>query len=170
MRDLDGRALLHHAGYAIGARSALMLYPQHGAAVSLLSNAGWVASIEQTAQMLAAPFLPQPANRAMACPLAETTQRAWYGDATSQGGVRFAVKDGLCIGELPIPPSLAARFDSAMQRRATKLTIIGIDAAGGLSRAALVTPIGAFDLRPTGDGRYRAELTATSSIILKFGG
>jgi CubicO group peptidase (beta-lactamase class C family) len=169
-QDLDGNDLLHHAGYAIGVRSALVLYPQHGTAVSLLSNAGWVASIEQTAQMLAAPFLPQPAVATAACPLNATTQKAWYGDAISAGTVRFTMQDGLCVGELPIPPALAARLDSLLQRRATKLSIVGIDAAGGLARAALITPIGASDLRPLGDGRYRAELTATSSIILKFDG
>lgn len=168
-RDQDGRPLLHHAGNAIGARSALVLYPQERAAISLLSNASWVASIEQTAQMLAAPFLPPPATPAMPCPLAATTQQAWYGDAASQGAVRFAMIDGICVGELPIPPNLAARFDNYLQRRATRLTIIGIDAAGGLARAALVTPMGAFDLRPTGDGRYRADFSATSHILLKFG-
>jgi serine beta-lactamase-like protein LACTB, mitochondrial len=167
-QDQDGRRLVHHAGNAIGARSALVLYPQQGVSVSLLSNASWVASIEQTAQMLAAPFLPQPASAPVLCPVGMTTQRAWIGDAASKGAVRFVVNKGLCMGELPMPPVLAARFDGFLQRRATMLTIIGIDATGGLARAALVTPMGVFDLRPTGDGRHRATLNGTNSIVLQF--
>lgn len=169
-RDQDGREVLHHAGNAIGARSALVLYPGQRAAVSLLSNASWVASIEQTAQMLAAPFLPPPATPAAPCPLAATRQQAWYGDAVSHGPVRFAVQDGICVGELPVPPALAARFDGLIQHRATRLTIIGIDRAGGLARATLVTPMGAYDLRPIGDGRYRADFGASSHVVLTFGG
>ena len=47
------------AGVTDGARSALVLWPGEGVAVSLLSNASWVSSIERSAMLLAAPACAQ---------------------------------------------------------------------------------------------------------------
>src|SRR3546814_17706682 len=54
--DSNGERIVHHAGVAIGARSALLLYPDRGESVSLLSTAVWGSDIKATAAMLAMPF------------------------------------------------------------------------------------------------------------------
>ncbi|MEE8586789.1 MAG: serine hydrolase, partial [Acidobacteriota bacterium] len=61
--DRDGRKLIHHAGSMGGARSFVGFYPGQGVAVAVMTNTSWGSWIEQTAQMLAWPFLdPQPAG------------------------------------------------------------------------------------------------------------
>ena len=38
------------------------------------------------------------------------------------------------------------------------LKVVGVEAGDGLGRAALVTPIGVYDLRGDGDGTWRSPL------------
>lgn len=168
-RDADGRALAHHAGVTSGARSALVGYPDHDLAVSLLSNASWTSSIEQSAQMIAAPFLPaDPTPEISPCPTDSISYEAWFDDVRSEGEARFALMDGLCIGQIAAPQALADFVDRFPQRDAASLTIVGVDLNGGLSRGALVTPIGVFDLRAQGDGGYRARFSETRALTLRL--
>ena len=171
--DVQGRRILHHAGAAIGARSAVLLYPDQSMVVGLLSNASWTSAIELSARTLAAPFLPQQHGKsARACPVKVASHQVWEnneGAARKGGTARFAVVNGVCIGRIPVPASLAARFGGFPQRTALHLTIIGTDHAGGLSSAALVTPMGAYQLMPIGGGRYQARFDEKSSLTLRFG-
>ncbi len=111
--DVRGRRILHHAGSAIGARSALVLYPEQTTAIGLLSNAGWTSAIDTSAQALAAPFLPQPRKGAKPCPVEVTSHHAWDDkeDAVAKRGTaRFAIVNGVCIGRISVPARLAARL------------------------------------------------------------
>lgn len=57
-RDAEGRRLYHHAGSMEGCRSVLVVYPEEGVVVALLSNrASSPHSPELMAQLVAAPFL-----------------------------------------------------------------------------------------------------------------
>ena len=47
-QDWNARLVAHHSGNTPGARSVLLVYPKHGLAVSLLSNAAWTSRIETT--------------------------------------------------------------------------------------------------------------------------
>ena len=50
--DFAGRRVVHHAGSMGGARSVLIMYPDRGMAVAVMTNVVWPSSIERTAQLL----------------------------------------------------------------------------------------------------------------------
>jgi hypothetical protein len=55
------------------------------------------------------------------------------------------------------------------QRDAATLRVIGVDSRGGFGRAALVTPLGVYDLRAQdGGSRSRASLGGTRMISIGF--
>jgi serine beta-lactamase-like protein LACTB, mitochondrial len=169
-KDDDGRRIAHHAGNALGARSTLVLWPELGYAVSLLGNASWVSSIDQSGRMLAAPFLPEPASLSpAACPTQAARYEGTFDKTPVRGAVRFSVRDGLCVGELELGNALGEYLNSSASKKgATKLSVIGLDAKGGLSRAALVTPIGIYDLRATSAERFRAPIGRTRELVVSF--
>jgi len=169
--DRDGRRLFHHAGVTVGARSALLLYPDQATSVSVLSNAPWVSAIEQTGQMLAAPFTPAPGDAAfVACPVATTAYDGSYGGEPLNGAARFALEDGLCVGQLSLDGGtlLAKWLNEFPQKDAASLPVISVTPDHGLSRAALVTPTGAYDLRSLGEGRYEARFGGALNRTLEL--
>jgi CubicO group peptidase (beta-lactamase class C family) len=169
-RDGDGDRIAHHAGVTIGARSALILFPDRRLAVSVLSNASWVSAIEQTAIMLAAPFKATDAPAAVPCPTGAAAYEGEYNGKPVSGAARVAVQDGLCTAEISVQNAFGEWLNGFPQKNAETLTIIGLDPNGGFSRAALVTPAGVYDLRARdGGSRYMASLGGTRSISIRFG-
>lgn len=169
--DQDGRRIVHHAGVTTGARSVLLLWPDDRLAVSVLSNALWVSAIEQTAQMIAAPFHPLEAGAAAApCPVEATTWDGEYDGKPLAGTARFAVEDGVCVGEIGVANAFGAWINGFPQKDAATVKIIGVDAGGGLARAALVTPVGVYDLRARADGGHAAALGGTRTVSMAFRG
>ena len=169
-RDVDGERTAHHAGVTSGARSALVLYPDRGFAVSLLSNASWVSSIEQSAMTLSAPFRPLDASApSRACPVNVARFEGSFGDKPIAGAARFTIDGGICTGEISASNALGAWLNGFPQKDAVTLRLIGMDRAGGFSRAALVTPIGAYDLRASGaPDQYQAALAGSRKLTLRF--
>ena len=169
--DRDGRRLAHHAGVALGARSSLVLYRDQRAVAAIASNALWVSSIDSSAQMVAAPFLPVARNAvAVPCPTKASAYRGTYGDAAVEGTARFEIKDGVCVGELGVAPGNA--FGDAAngqpQGDTAALKVIGVEGGDGLGRAALVTPIGVYDLRGDGDGGWTSALGGSRPLSLRL--
>jgi CubicO group peptidase (beta-lactamase class C family) len=159
-RDADGAPIAHHAGITEGARAALVLWPDEHTAASLLSNAIWVSSIEGSAMLLAAPFRDAPARLVERdCPLQAKRYRGTLGDASIGGALRFEVEQGRCVGVLEPDPALAAAFAKATAWPDRQLQIVGLSDSGSLSRAALVTPYGLYELRAVDHG-WRASLPA----------
>ncbi len=159
-RDEDGAAIAHHAGITEGARSALVVWPDEHTAASLLSNAIWVSSIERSAMLLAAPFRDPPAGLIeRECPLQAQRYRGTLGDASILGALRFEIELGRCVGVLELDPTLAAAFAKATAWPHRQLQIVSLSDRGSLSRAALVTPYGLYELRAV-DGGWRARLPA----------
>lgn len=168
-RDRDGARIVHHAGVTEGARSALVLYPESGDSVSVLSNAQWTASIEQTAMMLAAPFRGLPASNVSApCPLAATRFDGRFGNQAIRGAARFELDQGVCRGRISAVNALGVWLNSFPQRNATELQIIAVSSDGALSRAALVTPVGVYDLRASEDGVHEAQIGANRELSVVF--
>lgn len=60
-RDVDGRRVLEHAGSMQGTRAVLSIFPEEHVVVALMTNREWSSTIEETAHMLALPFLRAPA-------------------------------------------------------------------------------------------------------------
>lgn len=167
--DADGARIAHHAGVTAGARSALVLWPDQATSVSVLSNALWVASIEQTAMVLAAPFRPTPAKLyAAACPVTAVRYRGTLGKRRFEGKMRFRLDGGRCVGELEAGNSLAEYFDTASAWPGRRLRVIALQADGGLARAALVTPFGLYDLRASTDRAWSARLSGELVLHLDF--
>lgn len=170
--DLDGARIVHHAGVASGARSALVMWPERKLSASLLSNALWVSSIEQTTMLLAAPFMPagEPPSTTGECPLRAVRYQGYFDAEPISGTVSFAHEDGLCVGRLSLPGGRFAKWVNAgPQRDAERLTVLGLDPRGGLDRAALVTPNGLYDLRKGIEGQeHVARLGATSTLTLRW--
>lgn len=173
--DIDGRRRAQHAGVTLGARSALVVWPDLPAAeqtaVSLLSNTLWVSAIEGSAAMLAAPHQAPPRGLEPAdCPLEASRYAGEFRGQPVSGTAAFAVEDGLCIGTLALNGDAKAWFDDFPQKDAPHLRLVGLDARAGLSRAALVTPIGLYDLRAQADGSHLAAMGGESEIRLRFEG
>ena len=165
----DRERYLHHAGVTIGARSSLLLWPDRNTSISLLSNALWVSSIEQTAEMIAAPFHSTPAGLTPSqCPIGASRYSGRFGEEKIDGSARFLLENGLCIGEISVGNAFGAYLNDFPQRDAVTIKMIGFKGAGGFSRAALVTPIGVFDLRHQAQGDYVARLSTTRSLTLTF--
>lgn len=166
-RDARGRRIAHHAGTALGARSALVLWPDTGTSASLLSNASWVSSIEQATMVLASVFEPTAAGTTpRACPLGTTGYAVTFDGQVARGEARFAVRDGVCEGQLTLPAGpLRTWLNGFPQRDADTLAVMALDGDGGLARAALVTPIGLHPLQATAEP-HRFEVTlATGRVI-----
>jgi CubicO group peptidase (beta-lactamase class C family) len=167
-RDSDGNPFVHHSGTTLGARSTLGLWRAERTAVSLLSNAEWVSRIEPTAQMLAAPFRAAPAGLVPApCPTGQRRYRGTLGDDAVEGAAQFRIEDGLCVGTLGQHDAMRRFFGAAMQRNDAALTLVGIDAHGGMARTGLVNPFGIADLRAQADGSFAADI-ASRRLMLRF--
>ena len=159
-RDFDGARIVHHAGVTEGARSALVLWPEGDTAVGVLSNALWISSIEQTAMLLAAPFRAEPDGLQRAdCPLAARRYRGRLGERTFSGRAAFRLSGGRCVGELETDNALGEYFAKAATAwRGGTLRLVALQDDASFARAAVVTPIGLYDLRASGEGAWSAQL------------
>lgn len=166
--DSDGQRIAHHAGVAIGARSALIVYPDSGDSVSVLSNAVWVSDIKETAATLAAPFRADPTGPQTPCPIRATAYTGSFGDKPVAGTVRFTMLDGICRGTLGLGSAAGDWFDALPQGSTDYLTVISIFPGDRLDRGALVTPSGAYDFRRQDDGSYVAVLSPTRKFVVRL--
>jgi serine beta-lactamase-like protein LACTB len=126
----------------------------------------WVSAMEPTAQLLAAPFRPQPDGLvAAACPasgrVAGTLKGARFDTEAS-----FRIEHGRCVGELAGAEPLRAFFANAYAWPGQRLRIVSLASDGSLSRAALATPYGLYDLRATGARRWSAAFNAEATLEL----
>ncbi|MFC0676685.1 serine hydrolase domain-containing protein [Lysobacter korlensis] len=172
-RDIDGNPIAHHAGTTVAARSALVVWPTRGVSASVLSNAQWTSSIERTAEMLAAPFHTRPtADRqgGASCPVDAVAYEAEFEGARFNGTATFTDQDGLCSGRITLTEGpLRTWLNGFPQRDADALDIIGVHPRAGISRAALVTPIGLHDLRTDIDGRtLRVNFGPNRSLVVRL--
>ncbi len=170
LTDIDGRLRAQHAGATLGARSSLVIWPRlpraEQTAVALLSNMQWVSSIDQSAAMLAAPFQAVPAALVpAACPVRAERFTGTHRDVAATGEAVFhEEEDGTCIGTLRPDGALKAYFAPFTSTGAGTLRVIGLYPRHGLARAALVTPIGIYDLRATADGRLVARMGGMAEL------
>lgn len=169
-RDAGGDRIAHHAGITIGARSMLMLWPGEDTAASVLSNALWVSSMEPTTQLLAAPFRPRPAGLVMAdCPASGRMAGALK-NVRFDLEATFRLERGRCVGELAASAPLREYFAKATAWPSRSLRIVALTSDGTLSRAALATPFGLYELRALAAGRWSATLSAGATLELAMAG
>lgn len=167
--DEDGAPTAHHAGVSPGVRSALVGWREDGMAVALLSNALWTVSIDRSARMIAAPHRPVPKTLVTrACPVSATRFAGTFNGAPVAGRVTFALENGLCVGSLESVGELKQWLSGGTQKAAGSLKLIGIDGAGGLARAGLVTPYGIYDWRAQPDGTFKAPFGGTRELVVRL--
>ncbi|KQW51403.1 MULTISPECIES: serine hydrolase [unclassified Roseateles] len=169
--DLQGQKVVHHAGSTLGARSVLLLWPQGddaGTSVSLLSNVMWTSSIERSAELLSAPLRrPVPGLVPQACPLKASRFEGELNGAALEGKASFRRDaNGLCRGELSLPPALAKVVNLGPQPAAERLLVVGLQ--GDMARAAVVTPIGLADWRSQADGSISVDGVAGRRLVLRL--
>lgn len=160
--DGHGRPTAFHNGTAIGARSSLVLWREEGVAAALLSNASWVSSIDKSAEMLAAPFRAPEPGAGLACPIDATRYGGRFGGVAVSGAARFAVRNGICQGELQMAPPMTVHFSAGPQPGGYRLTVVSLSADQRLGRAGLVTPFGIYDLRTDTAARSHTSVLSPS--------
>lgn len=167
--DEDGARIAHHNGIANGARSSLVLWRDGKMAVSLLTNAVWVSSIDRTARMVAAPLRPLPNGlTAAACPTKAARYAGSFNGKPIAGSVRFELARGLCTGSFEAGGELRNWLSGGMQREAGELRLVGLDSVGGLARAGLVTPYGIYDWRAQTDGSFKVTFGPTRELVVRL--
>jgi CubicO group peptidase (beta-lactamase class C family) len=161
-KDFRGRTVYHHAGAMAGARAVLVLYPESGVVVALMSNLSFVpGEAELTAQVLAAGFQPAAPAREAGAPAALPT-----GDFAYEGSLRDQPIAGTLRlsaggeGKLGVPPALAELYRKNEAPPADDLELIEVRTPGIESLLALATPFGLLPaaVERTPDG----GLTATA--------
>lgn len=150
-RDAQGRPVWHHAGAALGARSALVLRPGPvPSSAALLSNAGWVSSIVDSALTLTEAFLPvAPSAANSVCPRPMQGASMSWGAETLNAEV-VAVQDD-CSIQLRLRRSPKAWV-------AQELRLLPLRPGSTLAEAALLTPIGLYALRADAQGRLHGQV------------
>jgi hypothetical protein len=148
-----------HNGVTVGARSALVLFRDEATIASLLSNALWTSSIDQSAQMLAAPFRAMPKGLVRAdCPTSAKRYAGNFNGQAVSGTARFAMEGGLCTGTLENMGPLTNYFANGPQDGTRSIRVIGLASDGSLPRGGLVTPYGIYDLRAEGPMAFSARI------------
>ncbi|PZO04870.1 MAG: hypothetical protein DCF29_09680 [Alphaproteobacteria bacterium] len=156
--SIDGERMMHHAGVSIGARSALLTYPERRVSVALLSNASWTSSIEGTAELIAAPFhQPPPQGTGAPCPIGARSFSGTFQEKTVAGTAQFRLDGDLCRGQISTDNALGTYLNGFTKKDATTLQIIALRTDGRLDRAALVSPIGAYEVRRSDGDRLKVD-------------
>ena len=126
--------------------------------------------IEQTAITLSVPFRPNGAAAiSQPCPIKARRYDGLFDGKPVTGTARFAVENGICSATISVTKTMAEWFNVPAQKDAVSLKIISFNTRGAFGRAALVTPYGAHDLRPSGAGKeYIVRFSDTRSLSVSF--
>lgn len=166
----QGQVTWFHNGSAIGARSALVLWPGTPAtSAALLSNASWVSAIDDSARTLAGLFLPSPTTvspKALACPAAGQRFSARWGEQRIEGTVQgIPEMPGPCPRRLELDRQPTGFDNGGPPRPPVALSLVALPPGPGLTRAALATPIGLFQLEATGDSQLAGSVAGREWVL-----
>lgn len=168
--DRQGRVTWFHNGSAIGARSALVLWPGAPAtSAALLSNASWVSAIDDSARTLAGLFRPRPAEAsapALACPAAGQRFSGRWGDQRLTGVVQGSPEmPGPCPRRLVLDRPPTGFDNGGPPRSPAALSLVALPPGPGVTRAALATPLGLFQLEATGDSALAGSVAGREWVL-----
>lgn len=168
-QDWRGRRIFHHSGSQAGARSTLVLYPEQGVVVAVMTNLGnSLSGIEVTAQMLAEPFLGAPAGAAaVTLPTAPRTYEGKFRDG-AVSGVLLLEQAGTTgyRGAISVPESLGTALRSQGFPLGSTFPLVTSFPDGEGIAAVAATPFGLLPLRlvPTEKG-VRGTMTMGSQKL-----
>lgn len=148
-RDWRGRVIYHHSGAQAGARSTLLLYPDEGVVVAIMTNLGnSLSGIEPSAQMLAEPFLADGVKPAAAeMPTGALPYRGTFRKSPVTGVLLLARTAGELHGALSVPEALATALRAQGFEVGTTFPLVRGFANGTGVTFATATPFGLLPLR-----------------------
>ncbi|HUO85951.1 MAG TPA: serine hydrolase domain-containing protein [Thermoanaerobaculia bacterium] len=166
--DWRGRRIFHHSGSMAGARTSLLLYPDHDLAIALMSNLGTTPIlVETTLQMLAEPFFGGDCGEGAAAPAGVFRVAARFDGAPGEGLLLLERRGGGTSGLLTVPEPVAAALSAGGTPSPTALRIVRT--ARGPEGPALVVawPLGLLPLavEPTADGTLTGRLEALGRVL-----
>lgn len=137
-RDMGGRRVIEHAGSMQGTRAVLSIFRDDHLAIAIMTNREWSSNIEETAHMLALPFMTAtPVNAATTVSKPVTVEQISGSSVTTTGG-QLSLRDGR--GTLQLAPGT---------ERAVSYPLIRVADDGVY---AMVTPDGVYHLTLHGTG------------------
>ena len=157
--DSNKRRVFHHAGSISGGRSVIVIYPDEGVVIALLSNLGETPpAVEQTALALAEPFLETAELRARKGARLDLAGEYDYSiespAQTKPGTLELVRVAGRYEGWMTTPAPLAefARRTGQPSAERLKIATVTMDKEG--ARLMIVSPSGLFplQLRPASGG------------------
>ncbi|MDX1999162.1 MAG: serine hydrolase domain-containing protein [Thermoanaerobaculia bacterium] len=169
-KDWRGRRIYHHSGAQAGARSTLVLYPDDGVVVAIMTNLGnSLPAVESSAQLLAEPFLAE-AKEARG-PVGVTSYRGTFGGKSVAGVLVLEATTSGQRGVLSVPEQVASTLRSqGLAVGATWPLVTAFGDGPGLA-FAVATPFGLLPLRlERGADGYRGTLALggeTLEFVLK---
>ncbi len=157
------RQVLHHAGSINGGRSVILIYPESGVVISLLSNLGSMPiAIEQTAQIMAAPFIDIAEKRErMRARLDLAGMYDYFIESEKQsdsGTMEIAHGDG--AGWISIPKQFSEFARRVALPAEGKMKLVNASASSNETSLVIVSPLGLFPLRihSAADGHLAGEI------------
>lgn len=145
--DWRGRRIFHHSGAQAGARSTLVLYPDDGLVVALMTNLGnSLPGIEVSAQMLAEPFL-RGGTELAAMPTGALSYRGTFRKAPVTGVLLLEGAGAALRGALSVPEPLAQALRGQGFRPETTFRLVTAFSDGAGVALAIATPFGLLPLR-----------------------
>lgn len=156
-QDFKNRRMVHHAGVATGARSALVLYPDDQISIAILSNARWSSQIERTAYILALPFqTKQHLNNSESCPEMGDFYSGEFEGAIVNGHVDFRFENNTCILDLTVDNALGERLWRNHPGEIRKLRFYFVEENDNEVTLAMVSPYGLAEASfSSGDNQCR---------------
>lgn len=157
-QDWRGRRIYHHSGAQAGARSTLVLYPDDGVVVAIMTNLGnSLPAVESSAQLLAEPFLAG-ASEARG-PGGVTSYRGTFRGKPIEGVLVLETTASGQRGALSVPEGVAASLGSqGLGGSATWPLVTAFGDGTGLA-FAVATPFGLLPLRlERGPDGYKARM------------
>lgn len=161
-----GERVWHHSGLSPGGRSALVVFPDSGQAVALLTNSAWTSAIETTAMTLARAGEDIPGLEPSAdCGRFEGEVTISFEDQTQSVHSRFARSGQTCRVSLDVEGRLQAWFNGFDQSDTDGVVLLVRGLIGDEIEALLVTPVGVFPVTGRLDSALEAAIGSREIAI-----
>jgi CubicO group peptidase (beta-lactamase class C family) len=161
-----GERVWHHSGLSPGGRSALIVFPDSGRSVALLTNSAWTSAIETTAMTLARASDSIPALEPFAdCSLFEGEVTIGFEEETASARSRAMQSGEICSVGLAVRGRLQTWFNGFDQSDTDHMVLLVRGQIGDEIEAMLVTPVGVFPVAGMLDGVIEATIGSREIVI-----
>ncbi len=150
-QDARGRRIFHHAGSIAGGRTVLVIYPDAGVVIAMLSNLSTSPlAIERTAQTLADQFLDAESSKAKSPAKINPVGRYNFtidaGEQSDSGDLEIVKAETGYVGTMTAPKAFADFARRTRQPAIERLKIASLVIQGNQAQMQLATSVGIFPL------------------------